>query len=270
MSRGQSRRPTAVVAAILTVLAAGAAPAAARISPTPKRTAATDLARAMTQNRSHVQRAIFSIIPPQGNPAAVSTTALADFPRHGRSFVMLSSGNTLFADDRNRSASRSAANLGPLVRGGRDVVIMRIYLRVPASATCLSFRFRFLTEEFPEFVDDIFNDAFIAELDDSTWDASGPADPTISAPRNFAVDGQGRPIRVNSVGDTSVSSREARGTTYDGATRILRASAPVTRRRHSLYLSIFDQGDRAYDSAVFIDRLTLDRRRPCEAGVVPD
>ena len=256
------------VGAVVAVLAPS--PAQAGIDPIPKRTAATDLARAIAANPRQVTRAFFSVVPPRGNPGGVADSRLADFPRHGDDFAILSSGNVLLADDRNRRRSSGAANLGPLIRGTRDTVIMRIDLRVPRNANCLTFRFRFLTEEFPEFVNDIFNDAFIAELEDSDWDASGPADPTINAPRNFAVDSAGRPIRVNAVGDTSLSRRQARGTTYDGATRVLRASTPVRSGGRTLYLSIFDQGDRQYDSAVFVDRLQLTRNSSCRSGVVVD
>jgi hypothetical protein len=147
---------------------------------------------------------------------------------------------------------------------------MRLDLQVPKGANCLSFRFRFLSEEFPEFVDDIFNDAFIAELDRSTWDASSKQDPTVTAPRNFAADAAGRPIRVNSIGNTSVAASRAEGTTYDAATRLLRASTRVTPGRHHLYFSIFDQGDRIYDSAVFIDKLVAARRSSCRSGAVAD
>jgi len=58
-----------------------------------------------------------------------------------------------------------------------------IDLAVPRGANCLSFDFRFLSEEFPEFVHDLYNDAFIAEVGRSDWDASSKTDPTISAPR---------------------------------------------------------------------------------------
>ena len=40
----------------------------------------------------------------------------------------------------------------------------------------------------------------------------------------------------------------------------LRASTRITPGIHSLFLSIFDQGDREYDSAVFVDQLTIDHR----------
>gem|GEM_PF-2858525 len=35
-----------------------------------------------------------------------------------------------------------------------------------------------------------------------------------------------------------------------------------------LYLSIFDQGDRQFDSAVFVDRLTVRHAAHCASGVV--
>jgi hypothetical protein len=63
--------------------------------------------------------------------------------------------------------------------------------------------------------------------------------------------------------------RNARGTTFDGATRLFRASTPVTPGRHRLYLSIFDQGDRIYDSAVFLDNLRVNRR-PRRSGLAAE
>jgi hypothetical protein len=64
-----------------------------------------------------------------------------------------------------------------------------------------------------------------------------------------------------------MTRRNARGTTFDGATRLLRASTPITPGHHRLYLSIFDQGDRSYDSSVFLDNLRANRRTPCRSGL---
>ena len=51
---------------------------------------------------------------------------------------------------------------------------------------------------------------------------------------------------------------EAAGTAYDDAARQrLSARTVVTPGAHSLYLSIFDQGDRIVDSAAFVDRLSF-------------
>ncbi|MGH2942152.1 MAG: choice-of-anchor L domain-containing protein [Solirubrobacteraceae bacterium] len=245
------------------------APAAwASIVEYPRDPSATAIARAMAVDPTVVRRAVFSAVPPGSKPAAVSTTPLAGFPRSGPSYAILTNGNARRADDPNTSGSSGSTAGGPSVRGARDVTIMRIDLRIPRRANCLSFRFRFLSEEFPEFVGSPFNDAFIAELDASTWSASTKGDPTITAPRNFAVTAGGKPVRINRVGTTAVRTGSARGTTFDAATRILRASARVSPRTRHLYLSIFDQGDRIYDSAAFIDKLVVARRARCANGIV--
>lgn len=253
----------------LTTLAVGAtaAPASAKIVEYPLNPSATPLAKAMARDPSIVRKAVFSALPPSSKPAAVSTTRLGGFPTDGQSFTILSTGNARNAAKPNSSGSSGSESRGPSIRGARDVVIMRIDLKIPKGANCLSYDFRFLSEEFPEFVKDIFNDAFISELGISNWDASGKQDPTITAPNNFATDTKGNPIRVNAVGDTSVTAAQAKGTTYDGATRKLRASTRVKPGNRRLYLSIFDQGDRIYDSAVFLDNLRASKAASCQTGV---
>ena len=273
--RAAGMRGTALGAIAATAAVCLAAPADAAIRPTPDRSGearrgATKIARAITTKRNYIRRASFSALPPFSDPAAVSTTRLAGFPLHGRAFGILASGDATDAGRNNLNPDFSTSLGGPSVRGARDVTILRLDLRVPANRNCLSIRFRFLTEEYPEFVNDIYNDAFIAELDRSSWTASDKQDPVISAPGNFAADTLGNPIRVNAVGDTSLTRERARGTTYDGATRRLRASTRVSPGAHILYLSIFDQGDREFDSAVFLDRLTLQRRQTCRSGAVRD
>ena len=209
----------------------------------------------------------FVILPPQGNPAGVSNRKIAQFPTRGSHFSVLSSGNVRAVRRKNRSDSLSHDNRGPIVRGTRDAVMLRVKFTVPEGRNCLSFEFKFLSEEFPEFVDSQFNDAFIAELDRTTW-SSKRGDPIVESPRNFAKDSRGNPIRVNKVGNAAVKRRYARGTTYDAATRTLRAQRKVTPGRHTLFLSIFDQGDRQYDSAVFLDNLKFRDRSRCRSGVV--
>ena len=65
-----------------------------------------------------------------------------------------------------------------------------------------------------------------------------------------------------------MTAANATGTTYDGATPLLGASTPITPGTHSLYLSIFDQGDDIYDSAAFLDNLVLGTTAAgsCKAG----
>ena len=66
-----------------------------------------------------------------------------------------------------------------------------------------------------------------------------------------------------SVNTASMSADEAVGTTYDGATPLaLGLDADRRPGAHSLYLSIFDQGDHILDSAVFVDALVLGTTGP--------
>lgn len=216
--------------------------------------------------------AAFEALPPSGTPHAIgsaagTSSALVGFPTSGTEFAILTSGNAALADQPNSSSGSGLDDDGDAVRGDTDldVTILRIDLAVPEGANCLSLDFRFLSEEYPEFVGSTVNDAFIAELDTSDWTTSGS---TISAPNNFAFDTFGNVISINTAGPTSMTSGEAVGTTYDGATPLLTASTPITSGAHSLYLSIFDQGDNIYDSAVFLDRLVIGTAAPggCEPG----
>ena len=116
-----------------------------------------------------------------------------------------------------------------------------------------------------------FNDAFIAELDTSTWTTSGS---TITAPNDFVVDSSRHVISINSTGLGGMSAGNGAETAYNGtqsyndnffappgdaggATGLLHAATQVTPGAHSVYFSIFDQGDLRLDSATFLDNLTV-------------
>jgi hypothetical protein len=246
-----------VLAACLLVLAK---PAMAVITPTSN---ASDISNAVASNPAFVSGASFEEVT-GGTPNAVSDSALTSFPTNGTDYGILTTGNANFADDPNTNVpdashsgdDQSANNGGGPVRGDtdRDVSVLKVDLNVPSSANCLSVDFQFLSEEYAEYVGTQFNDAFIAELDNSTWTTSGS---TISAPDNFAFDPSGDVISVNSSGIANMTAANAAGTTYDGATQLLAAKTPITPGSHSLYLSIFDQGDNILDSAVFLDNLDV-------------
>lgn len=244
---------------------------------------AAAIAKALTRGEldvgsGFVTSAAFDTIPPNGNPAATSTPtptpSLTDFPSDGGTFAILSTGDATRADDTPQSAFASASDGGGNVRGDSDydVSILRLGLNVPSGANCLQIDFQFLSEEFPEFKGSAYNDAFIAELDptfgefSTAWTTSGS---TITAPDNFAFDEDGNAISVNSLGETRVTAGQATGTIYDGATAPLVASVGITEPGpHTLFLSLFDQGDSVFDSAVFLDGLRAGPAGPggCTSG----
>ena len=175
------RRAGLACSALVATAGMTAPPVGASIIEYPLDPSATAVARAMAVDPSVVRRAVFSAIPPGSKPAAVSTTRLAGFPRpfSGRSYAILTTGNARLADDPNYAPATRARPPGGHRSAARATsTIMRIDLRIPKGANCLSFRFRFLSEEYPEFVGDDFNDAFIAELDASNWTAATKTDPS--------------------------------------------------------------------------------------------
>lgn len=196
-------------------------------------------------------------------PTGIGTSPMAGFPTHGTTFTILTSGNAALADDANTSSS-SGESWGqsgtPIAGNVFDQQVLRVDLGA-ATGSCLAFDFRFLSEEYPEFVQAGFNDAFIAQL--NTWSVTVDAGAqTINAPGNFAA-GAGDTISVDASGPSAMLPEYAAGSTYDGATLPLVARAPVAPgSTNSLYLTIFDQGDGIYDSAVFLDNLRYETLPP--------
>ena len=191
-------------------------------------------------------------------------------PAEGSSFAILSSGNA--ADAYGAQSEERSTNHGLGGRAGGsdfDATVLRVDLTVPASANCLmGFDFKFLSEEYPEWVGQSYNDAFIAELDASTWTSDGT---TITAPRNFAFDPNGNVVSINAAGEAVLNSANAAGTAFDGGTEILTAATPLTPGPHSIFFTIFDQADGTLDSAVLIDNLRIghvnDTATECQPGV---
>lgn len=230
-------------------------------------TSALALAQAMASPSFGLTGASFVTVPPEGNTAGVGDAPLTGFPTDGSTFGVLSSGDvaTIQAPGTFSSSNLSGENF----RGDTDldVTVLKVDLSVPTGSNCLSFDFRFLSEEYPVFVGSSVNDAFVAELDSSTWTT---ADNTITAPNNFAFDAAGEVVSINSTGVGGMNGANGAGTAFDGAedstgtidtnggaTTRLSASTEVTPGAHSVYFSIFDQGDQIYDSAVFLDNLIV-------------
>lgn len=257
----KSRRAALVVAVVAGLTLALVGPASAVITPT---ATALTIAQSIASSSVNVTAASFAAVPPNGTPNGVSTSVLTGFPTDGASYGILTTGDVSSVDQPGTFAD--TADGGLPVRGDTDldVSILKIDLSIPSGINCLSFDFRFFSEEFPVYVGTQFNDAFVAELDTSTWTTSGS---TITAPNNFAFDSSNNVVSINSTGLGGMTPARGTGTAYDGttsvpdgdpngaATVLLSASTPVTPGPHSVYLSLFDQADQAYDSAVFLDNL---------------
>jgi prealbumin domain-containing protein/Big-like domain-containing protein/PKD domain-containing protein len=226
---------------------------------------ALQIAQSIASSSANVTGASFVTAPPVNVPNGVYSSALGGFPLDGSTFGVLTSGDV---DSIGHPGTFASSNDGgSTVRGNTDldVSILKIDLTVPQGSNCLSFNFRFLSEEFPVYVGSAYNDAFIAELDTSDWTTSGSA---ISAPHNIAFDSSNDVVSINSTGLGGMTPANGAGTAFDGtsgtgdssggATGLLAAATPVTPGAHSLYLSIFDQGDHSLDTAVFLDNLRVE------------
>ena len=180
------------------------------------------------------------------------------FPTQGSTFAILSTGKAADASLPNDSESHSTVLGGLDNSQGNDLVRLHVRLRVPNDINCASFDFAYYSEEFPEWVDSIFNDTFTAQLNNSTIDIVGNE---VTAPNNFAFDTEGNIISVNTVFGVTGNT----GTTYDGVTPRLRARTAVTPSAEiDIYFSVQDLGDSIYDSAVFLDKFFWSEDPTCE------
>lgn len=202
-------------------------------------------------------------------PSGVADSFLGGFPTEGTSYGILTTGNAALADDAN-SAPDTGYPWGTNNPAWGDKAHdwnTYSFALAPATTSCLAFDFRFYSDEFPEFIGSQFNDAFIAQLGTPTITLD-PVTGAINAPGNFAS-GPGYIISVNDSGPSATSAEAAAGTTYDGATALLTARTPVTPgAANVLNLSIFDQGDSIYDSAVFVDNLRYETIDPAKCKSV--
>lgn len=254
MGAGRFGLLKATILAFAISMFVGTGAASAVITPTSNPDALGD-ALDNTGSPSAVTGAALQELPPNGDPTAVSSTGLALFPLDGPDYTVLSTGDSTAANDPDDSESTSSdngSNPSDAGAGVYDLVTLRVDLDVPADVNCLTLDYRFLTEEFDEFVGSDFNDAFLAELDASTFNLQD--DGSVVAPNNFAAGPDGD---VTTVKESSTSADNSFGTTYDGATAILRATTPITEGAHSIFLSIYDVSDAIFDSTAFVDNLRL-------------
>ncbi len=224
----------------------------ASVAPVSAAAAPLDMANAIVGSGIAITGASFA---PLAADAAVQVRSdpVAGFPIDpGGSYAVLSTGDAALLTQPN-SAGNQGTDLGASeYRTTFDTTTLKIDFNVLSGFNCLtSLKLRFLSEEFPEFVQKGYNDAAIVELDVNDWSI---ADQIVVAPHNIAFVGS-QPISVDVTGPSQAQAAEAAGTAFDGATPILSARTPITPGPHSLFITIFDQGDAIYDSMILVDDL---------------
>jgi hypothetical protein len=213
---------------------------------------------------------------PTGTPNGTGDSTLAGFPTEGGTFAILTSGDVASADDAGAFAdtdlgSGPAHGFGGADGNADDTSVLSIDFHVPSGMNCVALDYRFLSEEYPDNVGATVSDGFLALLDDPTWSADLTAD--IAAPSNIALDADGHLISVNTTTftDTTPVGSVGSDTAYAGTTPLLTARHPVAAGSdHTLRLVLFDQGDHALDSAVFLDNLRFGDLAPADCGGSPD
>ena len=188
---------------------------------------------------------------PTANGVVQQLTPLLD-PASG-SALLLTSGDRGVAPGPSYASGSGRSN-GNTVRGANDVSVLAVDLDIPDGPTCLRFDVVFGSDEYPEYVGSSFNDAFLAELDATSWSVAGSA---ITAPDNFAFDPEGNVLSINSTffAADRVVVEPTNGMEYDGATQRLVVQTPITAGAHTVYFTVFDVGDHSLDTGALIDNL---------------
>jgi hypothetical protein len=156
---------------------------------------------------------------------------------NGTTFLLMSSGN---ASALAGVPSKVASTDFPPVGVNGDNASLTLTLQVPADVNTLSFDYRFMSEEYPQYPN--VNDYFHAVLNDSL------------GTHQLAFDSQGRAIGVgNNIFDPSINTT---GTVFNGATpQITNLAAVVPGETITLTFEVGDAMDGIYDTAVFIDNV---------------
>jgi len=174
--------------------------------------------------------------------------------------IILSTGNVLAATQTNQWDNYSwenflagDANLDAISSPTYDAAVLQFDF-VPES-NYIEFKYVFASEEYPEFVGDVYNDVFaffVTSLDADGYNYSN---------KNIAlIPSTVTPVSINTV-NASINSAYYIDYNYlnapfeyDGLTRVLTAKCNVTPcKRYRMKIAIADVSDDIYDSAVMLE-----------------
>lgn len=264
---------------------------ATTITPGPT-ASAEDLALAMGIPPANLVNASFNSSDSRG--AGIENEPLGDFfPTSGDTFAILATGLAIKADTpdtNNDEGFQDFNDIGDLSSpfdpanplegldglnnaAGFDLVQLTMVLSPPVGSTGLNFDFAFYSEEFPDWIDTEYNDAFIAELGIEPFSSGLTISGIdIDSPHNFAFDSNGDVISVNAAFGFDISNLNPNtGSTYDGTSGLLTATGCLPDdlppdNNIVVILSITDMGDNHLDSAVFLDNFQWGDRADCTPG----
>ena len=182
-------------------------------------------------------------------------------PMEGYRFLILSSGpvGNPYPAGSGELSGRTYPDPRPVYMGTRrlqkgrqrvyDLHSIRFELTAPPRAKSFSFDFNFFSSEYPEYVNQNFNDTFYAVIEAASTNNGGST--------NIAFDANNNSIEVdNNYFQNPFHPIPNTGTGFDahGSTGWLRTGWPIRGgERFTLTFSIHDEGDGIYDSLVILD-----------------
>jgi len=170
----------------------------------------------------------------------------------GDTFLIISTGIAAYTP--GSPEHFESTDFGPEGPAG-DTASLTLKLLVPSGATTLSFDFRFMSEEYPEYVGSQYNDFFYAYLTDS------------AGTHQVAFDDNGHIINVNN--NFFNPNIYPIGTVFDGSTKRLTTTVNVNEGETiTLQFMVGDVADGIYDTAVFLDNVRFNVG-PAPPGTTP-
>lgn len=199
-----------------------------------------------------------------GRQSAVFPSLGQLVPSQGPNFAFLSTGvagagTSQSADPTVYGVQAGTDTNAPCSNGvsnANDCVSVKFSFNVPAGMHSIAFDFNFMSAEYPEWVGDLYNDAFTVRLQS----------PTYNYP-NIAIDAMGNPVTINSAffNQPCTSLIGSGFDIYDfgggcdaGATGMLTSQAPVEPGETvTITFELYDIFDGMWDSAVLLDNFLI-------------
>ncbi|HVR95704.1 MAG TPA: alpha/beta fold hydrolase [Thermoanaerobaculia bacterium] len=186
-------------------------------------------------------------------------------PLRGSSFAILSSGQA------GTAQAEPGVDFLPSGSGG-DASVLSLVLNVPQGSGRISFSYRFLSTEYPEYIDAGFNDTFTASLADANGQTVIATSNVDSAPFFPASQSEagGSGFALFTPDPSGVTTQfGSTGLPDAGLTEYVMVNVPFQSSGQIVVtFSISDVGDGILDSAVILDNLTVSSIEVVDA--VPD